>query len=76
MVCLGSLITQLFRFSFTLFNWNSKINNALRKLDRNLKKSTSFKGGGMPGHVYVDIFRKGSVGLFPKHFAGISESKF
>ena len=71
MVCLGSLITQLFRFSFTLFNWNSKINNAL-----NLKKSTSFKGGGMPGHVYVDIFRKGSVGLFPKHFAGISETKF
>ena len=29
----------------------------------------------MPGHMYVNIIRKGSVGLFQKNFASISETQ-
>ena len=58
MVRLRSLKTQFFCSSFTLFNCNSKINNALAKLDRNVKKreSTSFKSGDIPGYIYVNVF--------------------
>ena len=52
MVRLGSLITQLFRFSFFLFNCNSKINNALRKRGKNLKKA---KAQLLKVEIYQDI---------------------
>ena len=48
------------------------------KIWQKLKKkreNTSFKGGDIPEHMYVNIFRKGSVGLFQEHLASISEAQ-
>ena len=36
----------------------------------------SLKGGDVPGHMYINIFRNSSVGLFQKHFASVSETQF